>query len=172
MQFSSLEVKTQRPCLGELELFQKLLFAEAPPTGPNSCFPEKLVVLYGVACRGQFLLREGANAEGRRRRWAARRRGAARRRRGGEGRRHRRAARRGGAARCWRGGGELRRPAWRGGASSGRRGGGARAEMWAGDGWRRSEQKLGKLVLSSFFACSVNEASAAFRWLENLPHLG
>ena len=71
-----------------------------------------------------------------------------------------------------RGGEELRRPAWRGGASSGRRGGGARAEMWAGDGWRRSEQKLGKLVLSSFFACSVNEASAAFRWLENLPRLG
>ena len=71
-----------------------------------------------------------------------------------------------------RGGEELRRPAWRGGASSGRRGGGARAEMWAGDGWRRSEQKLGKLVLSSFFACSVNKASAAFRWLENLPRLG
>ena len=93
------------PYLGELELFQKLLFAEAPPAGPNSCFPEKLVVLFGVACRGQFLLREGANAEGRRRRWAAQRRGAARRRRGGEGRRHRRAARRGGAARRWRGGG-------------------------------------------------------------------
>ena len=171
MQFSSLEVKTQRPCLGELELFQKLLFAEAPPAGPNSCFPEKLVVLFGVACRGQFLLREGANAEGRRRRWAARRRGAARRRRGGEGRRHRRAARReelhaagveGGAAAAGVEGRGVERPAWRG----------ARAEMWAGDGWRRSEQKLGKLVLRSFFACSVNEASAAFRWLENLPRLG
>jgi len=52
------------PCLGELELFQKLLFAEAPPAGRNSCFPDKLVVLFGVACRVQ-LLRVGANAEGR-----------------------------------------------------------------------------------------------------------
>jgi len=78
---------------------------------------------------------------------------------GGE---ERRPARRGGAAAAGVEGRGVERPAWRG----------ARAEMWAGDGWRRSEQKLGKLVLSSFFACSVNEVSAVFRWLENLPRLG